>query len=71
MVLLELDYMVLSRHKNPLLFWKPDHLPELKIAKRTRIEALQRLEAAELVRIEWRGGGRAPRVTVLWRALED
>jgi hypothetical protein len=67
MVLLELDYMVLTRHKNPLLLWKPEHLPKLKIEGHTRIEALKRLEAAKMVRIEWRGTGRAPLVTVLWR----
>jgi hypothetical protein len=71
MVLLELDYMVMSRHKNPLLLWKPDHLPELKIEGHTRIDALIRLEAAGMIKVEWRGTGRAPRVTVLWRRLED
>ena len=65
-VLIELDRMILAqRGKNPVLFWSPK-LRDIGLTSRTRIRALQRLEAAGVVKIESRGPGLSLSVTHLW-----
>jgi hypothetical protein len=70
-VLIELDRLVLKqRGKNPVRFWSP-RLRAAGLIARTRMRALRQLEAAGVVKIEWRGKGLSPWVTHLWYPLQD
>jgi hypothetical protein len=70
-LLIELDRLVLKqRGKNPVRFWSP-RLRAAGLITRTRTRALHQLEAAGVIKIEWRGKGLSPWVTHLWYPLQD
>jgi hypothetical protein len=69
-VLIELDRLVFKNHDNPMRL-SSMLLNRMKITGRARQRALQRLEAAGVVKIESRGAGRAPLVTYLLRRVRD
>jgi len=45
----------------------PEELKELGVSRRRKNEALAKLQAAELIRIESAGAGQSARVTLLWQ----
>jgi hypothetical protein len=70
-VLIELDRMILAgRGKNPVLFWSP-RLRAAGLTQHVRTQALRRLEAAGVVKVEGRRRGLAPVVRHLWFPEQD
>ena len=65
-VLVELAYQEFKMHKNPVLLSNAG-LRTVGVSHDAKVRALRRLEAAGLIRADWRGGKKAPLVTLLWK----
>jgi hypothetical protein len=63
--LVELDRLILTQPKNPVIFWSP-RLRQMGLTHGNRRRALRQLEALGVVEIEHRGSGLGPLVTSLW-----
>lgn len=66
-VLVELAYQAFKTHRNVVPLANAA-LRSVGISPDAKVRALRRLEADEMVSVDWRGGRKTPLVTLLWTA---
>jgi hypothetical protein len=65
-VLIELAHLKFTTHQNTVTLANA-RLGSIGVSPDAKTRALRHLEAAGIVAVDWRGPGRSPRVTLLWK----
>jgi hypothetical protein len=66
-VMAELAYLAFRAHRSQVILANAA-LQAVGVSPDAKVRALRRLEAAGMVAVDWRGPGRSPLVTLLWKA---
>jgi len=65
-VLIELAHLAFKTHQSQVLLANAA-LQAVGVSPDAKVRALRRLEGAGMVGVDWRGPGRSPLVTLLWK----